>query len=816
MATVDGIVRDFRLCAFAVAVADGTQTDKEGNHPLLLINGERGMMQTVARESVTATISFSNIMSVVPNVQFNESFSVYMNDGNTPVTVTLESSIDRDECVQLLRALLKIRNTEEGNPSDLVPEVVYEGPTRKRSGMSWKERWLVLLPTRLLCFRSRDAHVPINVLSLYKYMPAVSGSHKRTVKLTHSTKNYLFKFATDENRAVWSNALSESDVRCSDIVGCESVRLRNVDTEDRADISERLREILALAAHEAGHDAADFDEDDSTDAPAEVPPPPPDASSLVHPEEDFGAAPPMLTAFNRRAAESTKVFSWGQGSQLQLCNGSSRSFDDPQPVGALSDGKRQFVDLCCATSAPCAFAVSRGGKVYSWGTSPLLLGLGVAASGHPRVSAGTPSHISSFPGEMPFVSMNDRVPPAVPQRVRIGQVVAGERHALALAAGPFVGATESRVPCCVFAWGDAALTGLARDVHSPTPLRFLAKTIGEPVTRVSAHASHSLALSASGHVYSWGLPGPWLGGDTTMQGETCHVAAVDVAERVRSVACGREHSVAVTSSGSVYSWGSSPRGQCGHGDTRTVSVPKVVRALSNQLAAEVVCGDEHTAVLTRSGRVFVFGSGDDGRLGLDHMDDELSPVAVAALSGDDFALVACSQRATFCVNTRGAAVACGHWRPQQQQQTGWSDLAGELDGRRCYSISGGTDFALALTQLAELDSDVLPARVEFVSEAPSAVPPAPPSILNHDIPPPPPSEPAPDAGATVDSLLQRLQQARALVSATPPPEEVPPPPVSAPTSTSGTVSGTSSGTVSDPQTPVSTHTHTMCPPGRKG
>lgn len=51
---------------------------------------------------------------------------------------------------------------------------------------------------------------------------------------------------------------------------------------------------------------------------------------------------------------------------------------------------------------------------------------------------------------------------------------------------------------------------------------------------------------------------------------------------VKSVACGTEHTVAMTEAGLVYSWGQGEGGLLGHGNTASVKKPKVIESLRGE------------------------------------------------------------------------------------------------------------------------------------------------------------------------------------------------------------------------------------------
>ena len=75
------------------------------------------------------------------------------------------------------------------------------------------------------------------------------------------------------------------------------------------------------------------------------------------------------------------------------------------------------------------------------------------------------------------------------------------------------------------------------------------------------------------------------------------------------------HTVVVTSSGAVMTYGNGGSGQLGHGSNQNELSPRVVQALSAERVVQVVAGASMTAVVTRAGRLLTFGGGSHGELG---------------------------------------------------------------------------------------------------------------------------------------------------------------------------------------------------------
>ncbi|XP_068226088.1 X-linked retinitis pigmentosa GTPase regulator-like isoform X2 [Palaemon carinicauda] len=99
-------------------------------------------------------------------------------------------------------------------------------------------------------------------------------------------------------------------------------------------------------------------------------------------------------------------------------------------------------------------------------------------------------------------------------------------------------------------------------------------------------------------------------------------------DRILELACGDEHTAVVTESGRVFMIGSNDMGQLGLGSTKPVSKPSCVKALKPEKVKHVACGRAHTIVSCASGGVYAWGQNGDGQLGTEDLEDRHSPVLV--------------------------------------------------------------------------------------------------------------------------------------------------------------------------------------------
>lgn len=82
------------------------------------------------------------------------------------------------------------------------------------------------------------------------------------------------------------------------------------------------------------------------------------------------------------------------------------------------------------------------------------------------------------------------------------------------------------------------------------------------------------------------------------------------------MSCGTQHTVALMMDGKVYSWGLGEGGLLGLGGTETQLSPKLISSLNNLNITYVACGGLHTLAINKQGHVYSWGRGEGGQLGI--------------------------------------------------------------------------------------------------------------------------------------------------------------------------------------------------------
>ncbi|XXG46537.1 hypothetical protein AAC387_Pa02g1355 [Persea americana] len=121
--------------------------------------------------------------------------------------------------------------------------------------------------------------------------------------------------------------------------------------------------------------------------------------------------------------------------------------------------------------------------------------------------------------------------------------------------------------------------------------------------------TQSVNLPTKSAIYVWGYN---QCGQTGRKGRECHLripkrlhpklfeCSEGVNSRWLDIACGREHTAAISSDGSLFTWGSNDFGQLGDGTEEGRKHPKKVKLLQSEFVKSVSCGAHCTAAIAES------------------------------------------------------------------------------------------------------------------------------------------------------------------------------------------------------------------------
>ncbi|KAL3513840.1 hypothetical protein ACH5RR_026557 [Cinchona calisaya] len=332
----------------------------------------------------------------------------------------------------------------------------------------------------------------------------------------------------------------------------------------------------------------------------------------------------------RHAALVTRqgeVFTWGEESGGRLGQGVGKDVIQPRLVESLSFCSVDFVS--CGEFHSCA--VTLAGELYTWGDGTHNAGL----LGHGTdVSHWIPKRISG-----PL------------EGLQVAMVTCGPWHtALITSTGQLF--TFGDGTFGVLGHGDRENVRYPREVESLSGLRSIAIACGvwHTAAVVEVIVTQSSASISSGKLFTWG------DGDKNRLGHgdkearlkpTCVPALIDY--NFHKIACGHSLTVGLTTSGHVFTMGSTVYGQLGNPVSDGKVPCSVEDKLTGEAVEEIACGAYHVAVLTSKNEVYTWGKGANGRLGHGDVEDRKSPTLVEALKDRHVKYIACGSNYTAAI-----------------------------------------------------------------------------------------------------------------------------------------------------------------------
>ncbi len=195
---------------------------------------------------------------------------------------------------------------------------------------------------------------------------------------------------------------------------------------------------------------------------------------------------------------------------------------------------------------------------------------------------------------------------------------AGQYHSLAVLFGG-----------TVHSWGanDKGQLGAGSDTgqrHSPAPVPGL-----ERVRDVAAGGWHSLALGEDGTVWAWGMNNNGQLGDGSRQDRATPMKVAGLSD-VKAIAAGYDFSLALKNDGSLWAWGNNANGQLGDGSGRNQSTPVPITSLKNVLT--IAAGARFALASSADGQVWAWGDNKQGQLGHGSVDASPVPKAIPKLA----------------------------------------------------------------------------------------------------------------------------------------------------------------------------------------
>ncbi|KAF0894456.1 hypothetical protein E2562_039098 [Oryza meyeriana var. granulata] len=320
------------------------------------------------------------------------------------------------------------------------------------------------------------------------------------------------------------------------------------------------------------------------------------------------------------------VYAWGNDSSGRLGQQVNVNNSCPKIVESLASVHVKAVAF--GSKHTCAITVS--GELFEWGEGAHSLGLMNDWYGRNQW----------FPHKL-FAPMDD---------ISVSKIACGEWHTAII--------TSSSQ---LFTYGDGTFGVLGHgDTQGVARPKQVESLKGSRVKSVACGPWHTAAIvevmssfkgnAPSGKLFTWGDADRGKLGHADKKMKllpTCVDSLTDY--DFIQVSCGTAVTVVLTVTGMVFAFGSSRHGQLGNPQADGESICTVEGPLKTEFVREISSGSSHVAVLTMSGKVFTWGKGAEGQLGLGDYINRSSPTLVEALEGRNVESIVCGFNFTAAI-----------------------------------------------------------------------------------------------------------------------------------------------------------------------
>jgi alpha-tubulin suppressor-like RCC1 family protein len=169
--------------------------------------------------------------------------------------------------------------------------------------------------------------------------------------------------------------------------------------------------------------------------------------------------------------------------------------------------------------------------------------------------------------------------------------------------------------------------------------------------QVASNIQHTAAIKTDGTLWAWGRnSNGQLGINNTTSPICTPVTTFAGGTNWKQVACGRYHTAAIKTDGTLWTWGDNSRGQLGDNTTTRRSIP--VTTFAGGTNWKQVSGGYHTAAIKTDGTLWTWGDNSRANTGDNTVVDRSTPVTTFA-GGTNWKQVSGGYQHTVAIKTDG-------------------------------------------------------------------------------------------------------------------------------------------------------------------
>jgi alpha-tubulin suppressor-like RCC1 family protein len=255
-------------------------------------------------------------------------------------------------------------------------------------------------------------------------------------------------------------------------------------------------------------------------------------------------------------------------------------------------------------------------------------------------------------------------------------------------AGGYNHTTAIKTDGTLWTWGlnTSGQLGDNTTISRSTPVTTFAG--GTNWKQVAGGISHTAAVKTDGTLWTWGSNSNGPLGDNTTINRSTPVTTFAGGTNWKQVAGGNNHTAAIKTDGTLWTWGINTSGRLGDNTATTRSTPVTTFAGGTNWK-QVACGGTHTAAIKTDGTLWTWGFNSNGHLGDNTIINRSTPVTTFA-GGTNWKQVACGQNHTAALNDDGTNKILYLWGLNTSGQLGTNWIS--QDNQILQTFAGGTNW----------------------------------------------------------------------------------------------------------------------------
>jgi len=203
----------------------------------------------------------------------------------------------------------------------------------------------------------------------------------------------------------------------------------------------------------------------------------------------------------------------------------------------------------------------------------------------------------------------------------------------------------------LWTWGRNSYGNLGVNTitHRSSPIQTI--TLGTTWSSVSTGLNSTAAIKTDGTLWMWGRNSYGLLGDNTITNRSSPIQTVVGGTNWSKVACGSNHTAAIKTDGTLWTWGRNGYGNLGDNTITNRSSP-IQTVVGGTNWSNVSCGRDNTAAIKTDGTLWTWGRNSYGNLGDNTQTNRSSPVQIATF-GNTWSSVSAGLNSTAAIKTDG-------------------------------------------------------------------------------------------------------------------------------------------------------------------